>query len=91
MTVAQIVMRLIETERGLDRAIAAPRVHRQWLPDEIRNEPGLPEVTSRSLEGHELRLEGSIGRANCIELDPTDRSVRAVADVARYGGKAGAY
>jgi len=92
-TVAQIVLQLIDTSRSLEQAVGAVRIHHQWLPDEIQHEPGLPSETARALQamGHRLREESSIGHANCIEVDPRTRRVRAVADVARYGGKAAAY
>ena len=34
-TVAQIVMQLIDHGRPLVDAVGAPRVHHQWMPDEI--------------------------------------------------------
>jgi gamma-glutamyltranspeptidase / glutathione hydrolase len=92
-TVAQIVLQLIDTGRSLEQAVGAVRIHHQWLPDEIMHEPGLPAETRRVLEamGHRLVAEDSIGHANCIEVDPASGSLRAVADVARFGGKAAAY
>jgi gamma-glutamyltranspeptidase/glutathione hydrolase len=92
-TVAQIVMQLIDAGRSLEQAVAAVRVHHQWLPDEVLHEPGLPAETRQALEamGHRLVSEESIGHANCIEVDPLGGSLRAVADVARFGGKAAAY
>jgi gamma-glutamyltranspeptidase / glutathione hydrolase len=92
-TVAQIVMQLIDAGRSLEQAVAAVRVHHQWLPDQILHEPALPAATARALTGmgHHLAVDGSIGHANCIEVEPLTHTVRAVADVARYGGKAAAY
>jgi gamma-glutamyltranspeptidase / glutathione hydrolase len=92
-TVAQIVLQLIDTPRSLEHAVGAVRIHHQWLPDEITHEPALPVETRHALEsmGHRLVTEESIGHANCIEVDPVSGSLRAVADVARFGGKAAAY
>lgn len=92
-TVAQIVMQLIDAGRPLEQAVASVRIHHQWLPDEILHEPALPDETRRALQamGHHLTSEESIGHANCIEVDPATGSLRAVADVARFGGKAAAY
>jgi gamma-glutamyltranspeptidase/glutathione hydrolase len=42
---------------NLQEAIDAPRVHHQWLPDEVMSEPfGLSEDTRRALEarGHKI-------------------------------------
>lgn len=91
-TVAQVIMQLIDHDRTLGQAVAAARVHHQWKPDAIWHEP-LPEATLDALKkrGHEERERGSIGHANCIEVDPETGGLRAVADVARDGGKAVAY
>jgi len=92
-TVAQIALQLIDTSRTLEQAVAAPRIHHQWLPDRIEYESELPAPSQRGLEalGHRLFDDGPIGHANCIEVDPETGIRRAVADVGRYGGKAVAY
>jgi gamma-glutamyltranspeptidase/glutathione hydrolase len=92
-TVAQIVLQLIDHGRSLADAVAAPRVHHQWLPDEIWYEPGISEPTLAALraKGHRLELEEVIGHAHCVEVDPQTGQRRAVADVHRGGGAALAY
>jgi gamma-glutamyltranspeptidase / glutathione hydrolase len=92
-TVAQIVMQLIDHGRTLQQAVAASRVHHQWLPDQIMAEPTLPPATVTELQalGHKVVTWGRIGHANCIEVDPKTSGLIAVADVARDGGKASAY
>jgi gamma-glutamyltranspeptidase / glutathione hydrolase len=92
-TVAQILMQLVDHQRSLEAAIAAPRLHHQWLPDEIQYEPGLAAGSAEALSrlGHTLRPTAQIGHANCIEVDPTTGAIRAVADVQRLGGGAAAY
>ncbi len=91
-TVAQILLQLIDHGRSLPEAVAAPRVHHQWLPDQIWHEARLPSALSAELEarGHKLKSRGSIGHANCIEVD-ADGAFRAVADIGRDGGKARAF
>ena len=92
-TVAQIVMQLIDHNRSLQQAVAAPRVHHQWLPDQIWHESSLPATTVTELQalGHKLVGRDRIGHANCIEIDPKSSALTAVADVRRDGGKASAY
>jgi len=45
-------------------AVSAPRVHHQWLPDEVNAEPGIaPEVAKALTErGHAVK-EGRSGRS----------------------------
>jgi gamma-glutamyltranspeptidase/glutathione hydrolase len=93
-TVAQILMQLLDHGRSLQRAVASPRIHNQWLPDETWYEAGVPEPTLERLRGlgHHLTLEREpIGHAHCIERDPISGELRAVADVPRGGGGAVAY
>jgi len=92
-TVAQLLMQIIDHGRTLREAVAAPRIHNQWLPDESLYESGVPESTLAALrrKGHHLRVEANIGHAHCIERDPTSGELRAVADVQRGGGGAVAY
>ena len=92
-TVAQIVMQLIDHRRPLVDAVAAVRVHHQWMPDEIVYEEALPAASIAALKekGHAMRARGHIGVANCIEVDPKTGALVAVADVKRDGGKAAAW
>jgi len=92
-TVAQVVMQLVDTERSLDEAVRAPRLHHQWFPDQVWYEPSVSSELVSGLRalGHGVGSDGPIGHANCIEVDPRTGVVRAVADVFRYGGSAAAY
>jgi len=56
-TVIQIISNVIDHGMNLQEAIDSPRIHHQWMPDEIRNEPlGLSVDTRRALEarGHKF-------------------------------------
>ncbi|HSH39877.1 MAG TPA: gamma-glutamyltransferase [Chthoniobacterales bacterium] len=56
-TVLQVIVNVIDHGMNLQEAIDAPRVHHQWLPDEVMSEPfGLSEDTRRALEarGHKI-------------------------------------
>ena len=78
-------------------AIDSARIHHQWLPDKIRVEARTDMALRRGLEarGHVVEAvpwgSGSIGHANCIEVDPETGGFRAVADVSRDGGGAVAF
>ncbi len=97
-TVTQIVRALLDYGQTIDAAVKAPRLHHQWLPDRIMAEPTADPALLDGLRarGHEIMVLGqggwsTIGHANCIEVDPKTGGYRAVADVARDGGKAVAY
>jgi len=57
--VLQVIVNIIDFEMNLQQAIDAPRIHHQWLPDEIYYEPyGLSLDTEQALvsRGHRLTL-----------------------------------
>lgn len=92
-TVAQIVRAVVDYGLTMDAAVNAVRVHHQWLPDTIWSEERMPAELEAGLaaKGHEIKKRGAMGHANCIEVDPSTRGFRAVADVTRDGGMAVAY
>ncbi|MGB7922421.1 MAG: gamma-glutamyltransferase, partial [Pyrinomonadaceae bacterium] len=56
-TVLHIITNVVDHGMNIQQAIDAPRIHHQWLPDEIIYEPyGLSADTQRALEarGHKL-------------------------------------
>lgn len=92
-TVAQVVMQVIDLGLPLEEAVAASRIHHQWMPDMIwTEEGGLSPATVKALEamGHKLTSRGRLGHANCIETNAAGE-LRAVADTGRDGGEAAAY
>jgi gamma-glutamyltranspeptidase/glutathione hydrolase len=56
-TVLQVITNVIDFDMNIQQAIDAPRIHHQWLPDELVYEPyGMSADTFRALEerGHKL-------------------------------------
>ncbi len=70
-TTAQIIMNVIDFDMNLEDAVESPRFHHQWLPDIIQFESsGFSSETLQALEtrGHGNKFRGSIGEANCIQV-----------------------
>ncbi len=67
-TTLQIIMNVIDHGMNIAAATAAPRVHHQWLPDELRVEVGLSPDTLRLLEakGHSLRQGDAMGSTQSV-------------------------
>ncbi len=56
-TVLQVITNVIDYNMNIQQAIDAPRIHHQWLPDEIIWEPyGLSEDTQRALSNRRHKL-----------------------------------
>ena len=69
-TVLQTVVNTIDFGMNPFEAAAAPRVHHQWTPDELRIEKGLSPDTIALLRqrGHNVALKPSMGRTQTIQL-----------------------
>ena len=70
-TTAQIIMNVVDFDMILEDAVESPRFHHQWLPDMIQFESrGFTIETIMALKsrGHDTKYRGSIGEANCIQV-----------------------
>jgi gamma-glutamyltranspeptidase / glutathione hydrolase len=67
-TVLQIIMNVVDHGMNIAEATYAPRVHHQWLPDELRIEEGLSPDTVRLLEqrGHKVSVQDAKGSTQSI-------------------------
>ena len=67
-TTLQIIMNVIDHRMNIAAATAAPRVHHQWLPDELRIEPGISPDTLDILaeRGHRIVTKWSMGSTQSI-------------------------
>ena len=45
--VLQVIVNVLDYHMDIAAAVAAPRLHHQWLPDEVRIEQGFPDDISR--------------------------------------------
>jgi len=87
-TVLRVVVNLIDFDMSLEDAVAAPRLHHQWLPDSASLEAGFPQETVDALMGmgHMLsERRGIQGDAHSIYITPDGIRI-AVADPRRNGG-----
>jgi len=73
-TVLQVMSNVIDHKMPLNEAVAAPRLHMQWQPDEIRIEPvnDLSAETKAKLAamGYKLAQKSNMGDVNAIIIDP---------------------
>ena len=70
--VLQIVVDVLDYKMDVAAAVAAPRVHHQWMPDEVRVERGFPEETLAALraKGHAVIEPLGQTSANSIAVTP---------------------
>jgi gamma-glutamyltranspeptidase/glutathione hydrolase len=70
--VLQVIVNVIDRGMPVADAVAAPRIHHQWLPDEVVAESGISPDVIRALEarGHKL-VQGRVATsANSIAVTP---------------------
>jgi gamma-glutamyltranspeptidase / glutathione hydrolase len=67
-TVLQIVMNVIDHGMNIAEASSQPRVHHQWLPDELRVEEGLSPDTVALLaaKGHNVSVQEAMGSTQSV-------------------------
>ncbi len=67
-TTLQVLLNVIDHNLNIQAAVNAPRVHHQWLPDEIRVEEGISPDTVQLLEGmgHKVSQQAAMGAIQSI-------------------------
>jgi gamma-glutamyltranspeptidase / glutathione hydrolase len=92
-TVLDVTLNVIDFGKDIQAAVDAPRIHHQWLPDRLSiEEDGVSDdvLTRLRAMGHDVRVGGRQGAANCIMVDPkTGERVGAADPRDRDAGAAG--
>jgi gamma-glutamyltranspeptidase/glutathione hydrolase len=90
-TVLQVIVDVIDRRKNILDAVAAPRIHHQWLPDEVSSERAVPLELRRALEarGHVVTVREPWGSANSIQVTP--EGLAGAADPRTRGALAAGY
>ena len=67
-TTLQVIMNVIDHGLNIQSSVAAPRIHHQWLPDELRIEEGISPDTVQALGemGHTVKQKTAMGAIQSI-------------------------
>ena len=93
-TVLCVITNVIDYDMNIQQAIDAPRIHHQWLPDELTGEPyGLSGDTQRALtaRGHALAKQRTLGDAEGIMIEEKTGTRLGATDPRRSDGQAVGY
>jgi gamma-glutamyltranspeptidase/glutathione hydrolase len=84
-TVLQVISNVVDHGMNIAEAVAAPRLHHQWLPDTVMMERGFSPDTIRLLEarGHRVETGATSGSANSILVTP--QAITGAADTRQRG------
>lgn len=82
-TTLQVIMNIIDHDLNIQSAVTAPRIHHQWLPDELRIEEGISPDTVKILQdmGHNVKQKSAMGAIQSIMLK--DEMIYGAADPRR--------
>lgn len=70
--VLQVIVNVVDRGFAIAAAVAAPRLHHQWMPDEVRIEQGFPPDLASGLRDLGHAIESPVGQtsANSIQVLP---------------------
>jgi gamma-glutamyltranspeptidase/glutathione hydrolase len=70
--VTQVIVNAIDYKMNIAAAVAAPRIHHQWLPDDVRAERGIPAEVLAELRDRGHKVIDTLGQtsANSIAVGP---------------------
>ncbi|MEH2003071.1 MAG: gamma-glutamyltransferase [Nostoc sp.] len=89
--VLQVILNVLEYNMDVGAAVSVPRIHHQWLPDELRVESwGLDALTMQDLRrrGHKIKETTPWGNGNAIAVTP-DGTLEGAADPRGEGSPRG--
>lgn len=90
--VLQVILNCIDYGMDIQEAINQPRIHHQWLPDQIDYEDfGMTIDVKENLikRGHKIGSIKTLGRVEGILIDPDDKIIFGATDPRGYGSAEG--
>jgi gamma-glutamyltranspeptidase/glutathione hydrolase len=85
------IVNFVDFGMPIDAALAHPRFHHQWQPDELRMEKAIPAAVREELakRGHKIQVIDMIGAAQAVGLAGDTKTLVAAPDPRGEGSAAG--
>jgi gamma-glutamyltranspeptidase/glutathione hydrolase len=87
-TVLQVIVNVLDYGMDVAAAVAAPRLHHQWLPDEVRIERGFAEDTLAALRAKGHRLVEPMGQTSANSIAVSEHGLLGAPDPRTRGAEA---
>lgn len=89
--VLQVLINTIDFDMNVAAAVSAPRLHHQWLPDEVRVEQGFSETTLAALRERGHRVIAPLGQTSANSIAVTPDGLLGAPDPRTRGAEAAGY
>ena len=86
--VMQVIVNMLDYDMDVAAAVAAPRLHHQWLPDEVRIEHGFSDDALAALRAKGHRLIEPLGYSSANSIAVTDHGLLGAPDPRTRGAEA---
>ena len=87
-TVLQVIVNVLDYHMDIAAAVAAPRLHHQWLPDEVRVERGFAKETLDGLQAKGHRIVEPMGQTSANSIAVTPNGLLGAPDPRTRGAEA---
>jgi gamma-glutamyltranspeptidase/glutathione hydrolase len=89
--VLQVIVNVLDRKLPIAEAVAQPRLHQQWWPDEVMVEPGFSPDLIRALEGRGHRVVPTLLPTSANSILVTSAGFVGAADNRSRGALAAGY
>src|SRR6201999_4680501 len=79
-TTLQVIVNLLDYQMNVAQAVDVPRLHHQWLPDEVRVEHGFPQSTLDALTAMGHTIVTPMGQTSANSIAVTDHGLLGAPD-----------
>lgn len=87
-TVLQVIVNVLDYNMEVAAAVAAPRLHHQWLPDEVRVESGFPDNVLLELKAMDHHIVAPMGQTSANSIAVTANGPLGAPDPRTRGAEA---
>ncbi|HEV7599954.1 MAG TPA: gamma-glutamyltransferase [Bradyrhizobium sp.] len=87
-TVLQVIVNVLDYDMDVAAAVAAPRLHHQWLPDEVRIERGFADETLAALKAMGHVVVEPLGQTSANSIAVTANGLLGAPDPRTRGAEA---
>ena len=90
-TTLQVIVNALDHRMNIAQAVSLPRLHHQWMPDEVRIERGFPQATLDALRAKGHTLVAPMGQTSANSIAATTKGWLGAADPRTRGAEAAGY